>query len=281
MRLTIALSAAVLSASAADAQIAFKRYMTEGRAARAIDHAQPRGEIFVYFSGFEAAEGYTLGDLDTQDGWESFSAEVIETGVTGSDQAARLAPETIDPFDFAEAFRSLPANFGSVEIDIVIDELPEPPRAANEAAGPRGPGFPGPNATFSISDAKLEPLAAVGFSGATGEVLALTSFINPPEIVGSFTLGVPFTVRLEVLGDQRQRIYLNDKLVSDALSYPVQDGFAETPIADVLVDVDSYAMTIDNVRFRAVTPCPGDIDGDGVVGSGDLGALLAAWGACP
>ena len=27
--------------------------------------------------------------------------------------------------------------------------------------------------------------------------------------------------------------------------------------------------------------CPSDVDGDGIVGTSDLLALLAAWGACP
>jgi hypothetical protein len=28
-------------------------------------------------------------------------------------------------------------------------------------------------------------------------------------------------------------------------------------------------------------PCPPDLDGDGIVGQGDLGIVLAAWGTCP
>jgi hypothetical protein len=33
--------------------------------------------------------------------------------------------------------------------------------------------------------------------------------------------------------------------------------------------------------WGGVIPCPADLDGDGVIGQGDLGALLAAYGTCP
>ncbi len=32
---------------------------------------------------------------------------------------------------------------------------------------------------------------------------------------------------------------------------------------------------------KRALPCPGDIDGDGLVGVPDLLTLLAAWGPCP
>ncbi len=36
----------------------------------------------------------------------------------------------------------------------------------------------------------------------------------------------------------------------------------------------------DNIAIVTAPPCPGDIDGDGVVGQSDLGVLLAAFGTC-
>jgi hypothetical protein len=47
----------------------------------------------------------------------------------------------------------------------------------------------------------------------------------------------------------------------------------------------TYAgWNIDDVEFlgfAADVPCPGDVTDDGIVDGGDLGAMLAFWGACP
>lgn len=40
------------------------------------------------------------------------------------------------------------------------------------------------------------------------------------------------------------------------------------------------AIETERSRWELRPPCPGDIDGDGMVGFGDLLALLAAWGPC-
>ncbi|NUQ50070.1 MAG: S8 family serine peptidase, partial [Phycisphaerae bacterium] len=52
----------------------------------------------------------------------------------------------------------------------------------------------------------------------------------------------------------------------------VQDAHVETPQLDA-----DYALVVSGV----VPPTPADLDGDGCVGQGDLGILLAAFGACP
>ena len=40
------------------------------------------------------------------------------------------------------------------------------------------------------------------------------------------------------------------------------------------------ALTV-ALATRTLAECPADLDGDGIVASGDLTSLLAGWGACP
>ena len=44
---------------------------------------------------------------------------------------------------------------------------------------------------------------------------------------------------------------------------------------------DAFAVLDGDATLGGGGGCVADLDGDGVVGSGDLGSLLAAWGPCP
>jgi len=83
-----------------------------------------------------------------------------------------------------------------------------------------------------------------------------------PEILGAGTSGIApdgsFTV--DLIGDG--------------------DGFPPNAVARIsVIGVDGRGDTAVILPLGAI--CPADLDGDGQVGSGDLGALLAAWGSCP
>jgi len=43
----------------------------------------------------------------------------------------------------------------------------------------------------------------------------------------------------------------------------------------------ALGAAFNGIQIRLLGGCLADLDADGAVGSGDLGALLAAWGACP
>ena len=66
----------------------------------------------------------------------------------------------------------------------------------------------------------------------------------------------------------RARVHLNLWLLN---GQPPQNGQS----ASVLLDEFTF------IPLEQEPPCPGDIDGDGQVGPGDLGLLIASWGSCP
>ena len=66
----------------------------------------------------------------------------------------------------------------------------------------------------------------------------------------------------------RARVHLNLWLLN---GQPPQNGQS----ASVLLDEFTF------IPLEQEPPCPGDVDGDGQVGPGDLGLLIASWGACP
>jgi hypothetical protein len=76
---------------------------------------------------------------------------------------------------------------------------------------------------------------------------------------------------------------------TDFGSITVDEGLPHAQIADAEVrEIPGgyelwLACTSRGLAVLTVTtdpPVPGDVDGDGIVGSGDLATLLAAWGAC-
>jgi len=52
------------------------------------------------------------------------------------------------------------------------------------------------------------------------------------------------------------------------------------PFGNITVPIQSISVA-GSVTVTPVLTRPEDLDGDGVVGSGDLGILLASWGPCP
>lgn len=77
-------------------------------------------------------------------------------------------------------------------------------------------------------------------------------------------------------------------IVLEAPSSSLSGAFAGSPIA--YVPNNAYIWTItkesdgagDRVRLTVanIVPCPGDVDGDGLVDGVDLGILLGSWGRC-
>jgi hypothetical protein len=66
------------------------------------------------------------------------------------------------------------------------------------------------------------------------------------------------------------------------VDFEVNDVFRIQFIASDLNDTSRVEAAIDNVRLVALDcdtpPCPGDIDGDGAVGTNDILAILSQWG---
>ncbi|MCP3903099.1 MAG: hypothetical protein GY715_05630 [Planctomycetes bacterium] len=56
---------------------------------------------------------------------------------------------------------------------------------------------------------------------------------------------------------------------------PPPDG----PAGPLVDDLQSDLPIMDSVTKPR--PCPGDLDGDGVIGFGDMLCVLCAWGPCP
>ncbi len=266
MRLIPLLCLSAVAASA-HAETRFQRLVSEGHTRSAA--SAPRGAAPVYETGFEASEGYTLGDLDGQLGWETLLAEVVDDTLPAplTGHAARITPDGFGPGDFGEAFRAFTPEFGVVTLDLVFDEL----------ATKRGAV---PNSSVIVFGGDLDPVHAIGFDVTSMEISAITSFVSPPVFVGTFQFGVPVSLRLENLGDGRQRVFINGNNVVDVPSLAAMDGAADPPSDSIVVDADSMIVTFDNLRFDQASTCPADLDGNGVVDSSDLAIVLAGWGGC-
>jgi len=102
-------------------------------------------------------------------------------------------------------------------------------------------------------------------------------------------------VRVSVDGGSWQTVWENESSITDGswteqvidLS-AIADGQSDVQIRWVMGSTDSSwqfsGWNIDDVQIVAVAPSegvPGDIDGDGMVGTNDLLMVIAAWGPCP
>jgi len=246
----------------------------ETRFNQLVSHRQPasanaRGAGVIYETAFESLEGYTLGELDGQQGWDAFDAQVLDTidSPPISGQAAHLIPSGPTSNDYAEALRELPADFGELTIDLLFTPLDS-----------RGTGA---NASLILYGPEFDLVCALGFDVQTQQIMAVTDYVSPPVVIGAFTLDAPCSLRLVNAGDGRQQVYIDGELALDALSFAAGEGLPEQPTSEILLDADSAVAVFDNINFDRASQCPTDFDGDGVVGSRDLAAVLAAWGVCP
>jgi len=227
------------------------------------------GGVF-YETGFEAAQGYTPGALDGQDGWTATGsgAALVIDGVGPlplNGFGALLEPPT-EP-GLVRATRALPSGFGSLSIDIRFDTASRGARGGNS------------DAELEILGPAQEFVHAVRFANGSIELFA-GGGIN---IVGAYAPGDVVSLRFENPGDGQQHVYLNGQQVYTGPSLALSSGENEAPTAEFRLLVDgALTATLDNLLFEEVSlPCPADLTNDGAVGSPDIAALLAAWGDCP
>jgi hypothetical protein len=91
-------------------------------------------------------------------------------------------------------------------------------------------------------------------------------------------------VVIDLDADEQTVYYNGDLLVTKSWTAGVDEGGALNIAAiDLWAGYGDDIMYYDDISLKrsAGAPCPADINGDGVVNTADLLALLGAWGACP
>jgi len=104
------------------------------------------------------------------------------------------------------------------------------------------------------------------------------------EAMGGWNVQVSGPAQVDIPPGEAVLVPLEILVLSQS---PVSGG-AGVPtgqFADLLVswdqDGDGTSEVGSSITFQVSTPCVGDLDGDGVVGSSDLALLLGGWGLCP
>lgn len=107
-------------------------------------------------------------------------------------------------------------------------------------------------------------------------------------VTQSFTLGLPSDGAAMIYERNQAGEWRISQAFNGALDFPISEGCTAGMIGDhVLVrngagPVRNFKRTVFDFPCDDPEPsCPGDVNGDGIVNSSDLGLLLGAWGVCP
>jgi len=184
-----------------------------------------------------------------------------------------------------------PPNFGSNVALVGLDGAPTSVTIVN-LGGAELPTFLGPiadegddrsllNDCLITRDAGLESCIFFhGLTPGTYEVIIYAWMPAAPEIVSLATVDeAPGTG--QVVGGAWSGDHELGVTYSRHVAEVLGDGRLRTHSGIAPGENEALGAAMNGIQIRLLAPCPGDFNGDGVVGSGDLAELLAAWGASP
>jgi len=227
----------------------------------------------------EDFSSFTPGPVDDQQGWSSPAGdEAVVTG--GADQAVRY--ERASAYEGAEwgvVSPEFPGGYGLLEFDVRVspgagDELGESPQVATEDPLT---GYLNTRIEFTDAGEIFVYEAGGGFG-----------FSEPAGAAGMFTPGETFRLGIEATPSGAVRVYKNGVTIGEGMEFhaallgPERAGrlgrLAVWNAGGAFEPGDESAIEIDSITFTP-SACATDADGDGVTGTGELGALLARWGS--
>lgn len=227
----------------------------------------------------EDFSSFTPGPVDGQQGW--FSPAGNEAVVTGAaDRAVRYerASEFVAP-EWGVVSPEFQGGYGLLEFDVRVmpgsdDELGESPQVATE-----DPLTGYLNTRVEFTDAgEIYIYEAESWSG----------FSEPAEAAGTFTSGEAFRLGIETTPEGIVRVYKDGVAIGEAPELHAAllgvdragriGRLAVWNAGGAFGPGEESAIEIDSITFTP-SACATDADGDGVTGTGELGALLARWGS--
>jgi len=129
-----------------------------------------------------------------------------------------------------------------------------------------------PMNTFHVNEG-TDVIAMHRTSGEGRDVVVIANYSDTDW--GTYDLGLPASGDWDVLVDSQRTIYdgsgYADAQTSVTASGPARDGFAQS----ATISLPARSLLV--LAPPAASPCPGDVNGDGVLDNGDIGAFVALF----
>jgi hypothetical protein len=208
-----------------------------------------------YLAGFESSEGYVLGPLDGQKGWNASSNTVVTDAdfVTGTRSA--LVPGGAPPLTLSRAFAAHPAD--SV---VFLDYHGLPFAAVSEAASAKFDTTGSSRIAF-VNSAGSGRVSVFNGDGSGGGVWQIVPGIVALDGAGIAADWIRLTARLDY-GSHKWDFYLNGRLAAYDL------GFAQSAQSSLgafsLTGHTSAPTLLDDFLSAGMNPLFADADRDGM-----------------